>query len=219
MPNGSQNTDADELEIDIAEDESVVDTQNTDEGEGESDAVIDPEEGDEEVVKLTPAEENAKRQEDAWVNKITSSKASVEDAPSWLHSRLNAKLDATAKVPNTEEVVRRTLEKEREQAEFQILKAEIPQLTPAQAKELKQRYKTLRPAGKVAALKAALDAMGLSKAVRDAEARGIAKGKVSFPRSGQPSVSRSEKSVGGVPIKVVRSDADWNKMVRDQQRD
>ncbi len=218
MPS-DQDTEADELQLEVTpQDESVDDTQTTPGGEGESDAVLDLETVERKVDKLTPAEEQAKLQEDAWMLKVTSGKASVEDAPKWLQARLNAKLEATGKAPETEEVVRKVLEKEREDAEFKELQAQIPTLTAKQAAELTERYKTLRPAGKVAALRATLDAMGLSQKLKDAEARGLAKGKMSLPRSGQPSVKKSEQLVGGVPADVIADDKKWNEMIRQGQQ-
>ena len=221
MPS-DQDTKADELDLIVddatAKDESVDDTQDTLlEGEGESDTVLDLEKESEQTVdKLSPAEEQAQRQEDAWMLKVTSGKAKVEDAPSWLQGRLNNKLDVVAKTPDTEAVIRKVLDKERSDATFKELQSTIPKLTTAQANELKERYKALRPAGKVAALQASLDAMGLSQDLSESEERRIAKGNMSLPRSGQPSVRNSvqPKSIGGVPADTITDDAKWNEMIR-----
>lgn len=216
MPSDELTT-GDELQLDvIPETEVLEDTQSTT-GEGESEengVTLNLESEDAQVDKRTPAEINAQKQEDAWLTKVTTGKANVEDAPQWLHARLNARLEATNNVPETEEVVKKVLEQEREAQEFKNLQAQIPQLTEAQAKELQERFNTLKPAGKVVALKAAMDAMGLSQAVKEAEARGIAKGRISLPVSGQPPVRRTEQIIGGVPADVITDDKKWREMIR-----
>jgi len=214
MPN-DQATNDDELQLEVtSEDESVEDTQDSDNAEGESEDTQVQFEEEPQTDKLSPAEENAKRQEEAWLGKIISGKAEVSDAPKWLQGRLDSRLEATNKIPETEDVIRKVLEKEREDDKFKELQTKIPKLSPAQAKELNERYKTLRPAGKVVALQNALDAMGLSEKVREAEMRGITKGKMSLPVSGQLPVRKSEQAVGGVPLDVVHDDKKWNEMVR-----
>lgn len=215
MPS-DQDTTGDELQLEVtSEAETVEDTQDTN-GEGESeDTQVQLETGESEVDKLTPAEENAKRQEEAWLSKVISGKAQVEDAPKWLHGRLEARLEATNKVPETEEVVKQVLEREKEAQEFKSLQGQIPKLTAAQAKELQDRFNALKPAGKVVALKAALDAMGLSQKIKEAEQRGVAKGRMSLPQSGQPPVRKPEKVVGGVPLDIVHDDRKWNEMIRN----
>lgn len=210
----AQDTDADELQLEVtAEAESAVDSQNSQEAEGEHDAVINLEKDDQKVDKLSPAQEQAQRQEEAWLLKVTSGKANVEDAPKWLQARLNSKLEATDETPDIEAVVQRSLAKEREDAEFKDLQSQIPALTQSQADELQERYKALRPAGRVAALRATLDAMGLSSKLKEAEARGIAKGKMSLPRSGQPAVKKSDNLIGGVPEDVINDDKKWAEYV------
>ena len=215
MPS-DQDTDSNELDLQVMEeDESVDDTQTTLEGEGESDAVLNLETEEQKVDKLSPADEQAKKQEEAWLLKVASGKASISDAPAWLQKRLNTRLEASESQPDTEAVVRKVLEKEREDAEFKALQAEIPALSQAQATELNERFKTLRPAGKVVALRAALDAMGISQKVKEAEQRGIAKGKMSFPRSGQPAVKNMGKTISGVPLSTVQDNKAWNKLFKD----
>jgi hypothetical protein len=214
MPN-EQDMNADELQLEVIQaDESVEDTQNTT-GEGESEeasveVVLDNEQGN----KQTPAELNAEKQLDAWSKKVfegqindrTGEPYEVEDAPKWLQPRLLARVDSAAKVPETEEVVKQVLEKEREGQEFKTLQSQIPKLTPSQAQELQDRYNALKPAGRVIALKAALDAMGLSEKVREAERKGIAKGKMSLPKSGYSAVKAPEQ----VHVKAAQSDKGWN---------
>jgi hypothetical protein len=212
-----ENTAGDELQLEvIAQDESIGDSQTTEQSEGETEETqLNLETDEAEVGKLSPAEENAKRQEEAWLNKIIAGKAQVEDAPKWLHARLEGRLNATVKLPETEEVVKKLLEKEREAQEFKALQAQIPKLTPVQAKELTDRFNTLKAAGKVVALQAALDAMGLSQKVKEAEMRGMAKGRMSFPQSGQPSVRKPEQAtIGGVPMDVLSDEKKWNEMIR-----
>lgn len=215
-----QDTESDELQLEVIDDtESGDDTQDTEkDGEGESETELNLE-TDEKVVKQTPAEENAKRQEESWLNKIVSGKAEVDDAPNWLQARLNKRLEAANNVPDTEEVVKRVLIKEREDAEFQTLQSQIPKLNSVQAQELQERFAKLKPLGKVEALKTALDLMGLSSKTKEAEMRGIAKGRMSLPTSGQPSVKKSSQSVGGVPLDVIRNDKAWNEMIREGQQD
>jgi len=212
----TQDTKADELEIDIAEDESGNDSRTIENNEGEQeDSELNLEVQEEAPVdKLSPAEAHAKQQEEAWLSKVISGKSDVTDAPSWLHARLNTRLESTNNAPNTEDVVKKILEQEREENEFKNLQSEIPKLTPLQAKELQERFSSLKSAGKVVALRASLDAMGLSQKLKDAEAKGIAKGRMSIPRSGQPSVRKSDQSVGGVPLNVINDDKAWNKMIR-----
>lgn len=209
MPNTT--TDGDELEIDIAEAESAVDTQTTDEdSEGESELTL---ESEEKVEKLSPAEENAKRQEEAWLEKVVSGKAEITDAPKWLQGRIESRLNVTTKLPETEEVVKKVIAQERETLEFKALQSRIPKLTATQAKELQERFAELRPLGKTKALQLALDLMGLSQKINDAERRGIAKARMSLPVSGQPSV-RKLAQVGGVDLDVIHDDKKWNEMIR-----
>ena len=216
MPNG-QDTTEDELQLEvISETESAEDTQATENGEGESETEVELnlETDESKVDKLSPAEENAKRQEEAWLGKVTSGKANVEDAPGWLQKRLNARLEATDKVPETEEVVKKVLTQEREAAEFKAEQASIPKLTALQAQELKSKFAELKPLGNVKALRLAKELLGLSSKVKEAEERGIAKGRMSLPRSGQPSVKKSGQ-VGGVPLDVIHDEKKWNDLVRN----
>ena len=208
----------DELDIPVIPDaESGVDAQLTGEGEGEStDSSVDLEEKDAKVdSKPSPAEENARRQEEAWLSKVVEGKSKVEDAPAWLQKRLNARLDNVKEAPKTEDVVKQILEKERKSLEFKDLQKQIPPLTKEQAAELKERYSQLKGADNVAALRTVLDAMGLSKKLKEAEARGVAKGKIALPRSGQPAVRKSEQAVGNVPLDVIHDEKKWRQMIRD----
>lgn len=213
MPS-TQATESNELQLEVMEeDESGDDTQDTEEGEGESETELNLK-TDEKVEKLSPAEENAKRQEESWLSKIIDGKAELEDAPKWLHNRLNSRLEQQTKTPDTEEVVRKVLEKERETSEFTALQKEIPRLTSAQAKELQERFDKYKPLGKVEALRTALELMGLSDKTKEAEMRGIAKARISLPKSGQPSVKKGGQSVGGVPLDVINDDKKWNAMIK-----
>jgi len=216
MPN-DQDTQGDELQLEvIPETETVEGSQDTQESEGETeDNGLNLETDEPQVDKLSPAEENAKRQEEAWLNKVILGKAQVEEAPKWLQNRLNSRLEATNKVPATEELIEKALAKKEAEREFKARQKQIPKLTPQQAKELNERFNALRPAGKVVALNAALDAMGLSQKIREAEERGVAKGRMSLPKSGQPSVRKSEQVVGGVPLDVIGDDKRWNEMIRN----
>jgi len=210
-----QATDGNELQLEvIPEAESDGNTQDSGDAEGELTEEIRLETGEKEV-KLSPQEENAKRQEDVWLNKVISGKAQVEEAPSWLQKRLTARLEATGQVPETAEVVKKILTQEREAQEFQDLQKQIPPLTAGQAKELQEKFAKYKPLGNTEALRTALDLMGLSSKVKEAEARGIAKGRLTFPKSGQPSVKRSgQATAGGVPLDVIQDDKKWSEMIR-----
>jgi hypothetical protein len=215
MPNG-QDTEADELLLEVedtTEAESDEDTQTTEDGEGESEISL---ETDDSGTKLTPAEENAKRQEESWLEKVVSGRAEVADAPKWLQGRLNSRLDATNKAPDTEEVVKKVMAQEREAQEFAELQKQIPRLTAGQAKELQQRFADLKQLGKVKALKTSLELMGLTQKFKEAEARGVAKGRMSLPQSGQPAVKKSGQ-VGGVALDTIHDDKKWNAMIRAGQ--
>ena len=215
MPS-DQDTNSDELQLDVTDEaESVEDTQTTDEGEGESEGELNLETEEQAVEKLSPAQENAKRQENAWFNKVVSGKAKVEDAPKWLQEKLNTRLEASTEEPGTEEVVKKVMAEERETQQFKDLQSQIPKLTSSQAKELQERFAELKALGKVKALRTALDLMGLSQKVKEAEARGVAKGRTSLPRSGQPAVRKSDQVVGGVPLDVIHDDKKWNDMIRN----
>jgi hypothetical protein len=217
----SDNTEGDELQLNVEateDSETADDAQATEDGEGGSEEKLNLQTADEEVDKPSPAEEQAKRQEEAWLNKVISEKAKVEDAPKWLQARLNARLEATGKTPETEEVVKKVLAQERENQDFQTLQNQIPTLTASQAKELQERFAELKPLGKVKALKTALDLMGLSSKVKEAEQRGAAKARTSLPKSGRPSVRVSDQAVGGVPLDVIHDDKKWNEMIRKGQQ-
>jgi len=217
MPNG-QDTEGDELQLEvIPEAESDGDHQTTDKGEGDAaDSSVKLEESDAKAdKKLTPAEESARKQEETWLAKVIAGKSKVEEAPNWLQDKLNARLETISDAPKTEEIVKQALAKERKAQEFSDLQKQIPALTKAQAKELTDRYNQLKGADNVAALKTVLDAMGLSQKLKEAEARGIAKGKMSLPKSGQPAVRKSDVSVGNVPLDVIQDDKKWNQMIRE----
>lgn len=217
MFNG-QNTEDYELDLQvISEDESDGNTQTTNDGEEESaDSSVNLTE-DVTAEKLSPAEISAKQQEDSWLVKVISGKSEVKDAPQWLQSKINSRLEAMNAPQNTEEIVKQALAKERKAQEFSDEQKKIPLLTKTQAKELEERYSQLKGADNVVALRTVLDAMGLSQKIREAEARGIAKGKISMPRSGQPAIRQSDESIGGVPLDVIHDDKKWNQMIRQGQ--
>jgi len=212
-----ESTQDSELHLEVTPDsESLESSQTTLDGEGEiEDARLNLDsENEQKADKQTLADENAKRQVDHWQQEVNAGRKDLKDAPAWVQKRIAALKEGSEAQNDTEQVVRRVLEKEREDAEFKDLQGQIPALTAAQAKELQERYKVLRPAGKVAALKACLDAMGLSQKLKEAEQRGIAKGKMSLPKSGQPSVKRSESTVAGVPVSTIQNNAAWENFVK-----
>lgn len=206
-----------ELDLQVTPDSESLETSQTSQGaEGENeDSKLNLETDEPKADKLSSAEENAQRQVDHWLLEVTSGRKKLEDAPGWVQKRMTPHLDGTT--TDTAEIVRKELERQQEDAEFKSLQASIPQLTAAQAQELQERYKTLRPAGKVAALKASLEAMGLNSKLKEAEQRGIAKGKVSLPRSGQPAVKKSEPTVDGVPVSVIQNNKAWRDLLASQQ--
>lgn len=222
MPS-DEGQDGDELDLQVTPDAPADDTQATrDEGEGESEAMVELEETPEQpkVEQLTPAQEQAKKQEEAWFQNVIEGKKKVEEAPTWLQSRLNKRLESISEAPETDSAVSkevaRQLAQKNENDDFNAAKAEIPPMNSAQAKEFKERYAQLKPAGRALAVRTALEAMGItSKRVEDAERRGIAKGKMSFPKSGQPAVRKQESQlVGGIPSDVVNDEKKWAELVR-----
>ena len=218
MPN-QQDTETDKLQLEvIAEDESEIDAQNTD-GEGESsDTSVNLNDNATAEKKLSPAEESAKKQEDSWLAKVIAGKSKVEEAPQWLQSKLNARLEVISAPQQTEEIVKQAMANERKAQEFQARQKQIPPLTKAQAKEFTDRFNQLKGADSLAALNTVIDAMGLSSKLKEAEARGIAKGKVSLPRSGQSAVRKSESEIiGGVSKDIIHDEKKWNKMIREGQ--
>lgn len=76
----------------------VSDYENTEifepiEGQEESEGQAEDSEWEEvSSQSKTSAEENAKNQEAAWLTKINSWKATLEEAPKWLHDRISNKL-------------------------------------------------------------------------------------------------------------------------------
>lgn len=200
-----------ELDLKVTtEDESVDDTQDTgDNGEGESGTVLEDEQ---QVEKLSPAEENRKKQLEVWSANVASGAKKLEDAPSWVQKELTK--PSAVSGDELELKIAKVLAKQQEDLEFKELQSKIPALSPVQAQELRERYRALNGAGKVAALRAAMDAMGLSEKVKEAEERGIAKGRMSLPKSGQPVVRKSEQSVAGVPLNVITNNAEWNKFMK-----
>jgi len=226
MPS-EQDMNGDELDLQVTPDnEPADDTQDTPangEGEGGPEAVVELEEetppAQPKVEKLTPAQEQARKQEEAWFQNVLDGKKKVEEAPTWLQPRLNKRLEDISEAPDTgsavsQEVSRQLAEKQ-EADDFAAAKAEIPPMNAAQAKEFRERYSALKPAGRALAVRTALEAMGISKSIEAAEKRGIAKGKMSFPRSGQPPVRKPEtKLIGGVPEDVINDEKKWNEYVR-----
>lgn len=206
-----ENTKDSELDLQVTTDGESLESSQTTDGEGENGDSSLILEDEPKVEKLSPAEENAQRQVDHWLLEVTAGRKKFEDAPTWVQKRMSPKLEATQDI---ESVVQNALAKEREDQEFKELQSSIPALTEAQAKELQERYRLLKPAGKVVALRNALDAMGLSSKLKEAEQRGIAKGKVSLPRSGQPSVKKSEPVIEGtnIPLNVVQDNKAFRKL-------
>lgn len=220
MPNQDQVSD--ELgDIQVIEDtESAVDDNVTEEKENseQSSQELHLEEDATTDSKLSPAEISAKQQEDSWLAKVIAGKSTVEQAPKWLQSKINSRLEVIGNAPKTEEIVKQALEKERKVQEFKDLQKQIPPLTPTQAKELKQRYSQLKGADNVAALKTVLEAMGLTPKPKEIEAREIAKGKITLPRSGQPAVRKSETKVGNVPLDVIQDEKKWKQFIREGEQ-
>lgn len=204
------------LELQVTPSGESLESSQTTDGEGENgDSSLNLEIEEPKVEKLSTAEENAERQVEHWLLEVSSGKKKLEEAPTWVQKRMASRLEG--KTPDIEQAVQNALAKEREDQTFKELQAQIPALTEDQAKELQERFKSLRPAGKVVALQNALDAMGLSSKLKDAEMRGIAKGKVSLPRSGQPSVKKSEQSIDGIPLSTISDNAAWNKMMKERR--
>jgi hypothetical protein len=207
-----------ELDLKVTADSESLDSSQTSQGtEGENeDSQLNLEEGQSKVDKLSTAETQGNKQADHWLAEVRSGRKQLEDAPDWVQKKILPDLEGSTSDPK--ELVRQVLEEERQDAQFKDLQATIPELTSTQANELKERYKLLRPAGKYAALKASLDAMGINSQLQEAEQRGIAKGKVSFPSSGQPSVKNSESTIAGVPVSVIKSNAAFDKFIKSAGR-
>ena len=203
-----------ELQLEVTPDsESLETSQGSSNAEGEiEDSQLNLETDEPKADKANLVEENAKKQVEHWLVEVTAGRKSIEDAPGWVQKRMTAKLEAEPQKISVQDEVQKSLEAERETAEFKSIQDSIPQLTATQAKELQERFKQLRPAGKVIALRTALEAMGLSSKSKEAEQRRIAKGNMSLPRSGQSSVRKSEQTVDGVPLSTITSDAEWNRM-------
>jgi len=214
MPS-EMNTEVDELQLEVIDNgESQAGSQDT-EGEGETEKVqVNLEKDDTQSNKLTPAQENAKRQEETYLNRISGEEINpktekpyeIEDAPKWLQPKLKEQLFAKNEVPETEAVVKKVLEQEREDVQFKEIQSQIPKLTPTQAQELQDKYKDLKVLGKVKALQLALDLMGLSREVKEAEMRGVAKGKMSLPKSGN---SATRGSGEAEHVIAAQSDKSW----------
>lgn len=196
--------------------ESLETSQDSGNTEGEIEgSKLNLETSESKVDKLSPAEENAIRQVEHWMLEVTSGRKTVEDAPTWVQKRLTAKLEATQTV-SEDEIVQKVSKQVQENAEFDAEKASLPAMTPEQAEEFKKQYAILRPAGRLAALRAVKAMMGFGSKVKEAEQRGIAKGKTSLPRSGQPSVKKPENAIDGVPTSVITNDKEWKKMLKSK---
>lgn len=216
----------DELDIQVTDpDESVDDTQDTKGGEGESDAevqvTLDDEVKESKVEKLTPAQENAKRQEEAWLQHVTSGNKEVEDAPKWLQPRLTKRLDNLFQGNESNiqsmvsEEVNRQKAADQEAEDFKSAQSEIPPMTSAQATEFKRRYNELKPVGRGLAIRRALESMGLRDINAESKQMREARGDMSLPKSGQSSVSKADpKTIGGVPVDVINDEKKWAELVR-----
>lgn len=202
-----------ELDLQVTDDsESVETSQDSQDAEGEIEgSKLNLETSESKVDKLSTAEENAVKQVEHWMLEVTSGRKALEDAPAWVQKRMLPKLEG-AQVKE-EDIVLKVSKQIQEDADFNAEKATLPTMTPGQAEEFKRRYAELRPAGRLAAIRAVKDAMGLSSKVKEAEQRGIAKGRMSLPRSGQPSVKKSEQTIAGVPVSTITNDAEWRKML------
>jgi hypothetical protein len=215
------NTTGDELDLVISESESNADSQDTQESEGESgDAQVQLETEEPQKEKLSPAQLNAKRQEETWLNRVSTAHINeetgkpyeIEDAPKWLQNKLLARLDG----PAPEEVAKKVFEQERQKQEFKELQKQIPALTATQAKQLQDKFAELKPLGNVVALRNALEILGLGQKMKEAEQRGINKARQSLPKSGLSKVKDSEQVVGNVPLSTVTDPKKWDEMIRNQ---
>ena len=170
-------------------------------------------EADRKAEELTPQQKSALAQEKAWFRKIVDGKAELEDAPKWLHSRLENLLNIDTKLPDIETLVEKKLQEKAETQQFENLKKTIPALTRNQAEELQARFKEFRPLGKVKALQTALEFMGLTEKYKEAETRGVHRARMTLPPSAQPHKVNKETL-----LDIARDQNKWKEFVRTQGR-
>lgn len=179
------NTDSDELELKVQATEEAESGGDQDATKTEQTEVMALDE-QEQVAKPTPAEISAQNQLEAWHAKILAGKADITAAPTWMQPKLMEKLQVKEKEPEIEKLIEEKLQKEREEIQFKNMVEALPELPREKAEELKSHFKELRPLGKVKALELAKKLAGLDEELREAEERGIARGRMSLPASGQP---------------------------------
>lgn len=206
-------TEADDPNVDPAPlKEGEPGLENKEEPKVEVEKIIEEEEI-KQTEKLTPAEISAKQQEDAWYGKIISGKSDIDKAPKWLQTRLGKRLKISEKTDDIEKLVEQKFVEQTENQKFDELKRQIPKLTLEQAETLKTKYRELRPLGKYKALSTSLELMGIDKKFQEAEARGVAKARMSLPPSGQ-TASKSKESL----IDIARDEKKWQEFVKSQGR-
>lgn len=141
------------------------------------------------------AEIEAQKQEDAWYANILSGKKSLDDLKTmpWLFTRVQSRLNAVQKTPDIERIVEQKLKEKEEDMKFNNLQSQLPKMSNEQASKLKELYSKYRPLGKFTALETAVNLLGLSTKIQEAEKRGIAKARMSLP-SNSGTVKKAESS-------------------------
>lgn len=207
----------DELELDIVSESEPVDAQTTDNGEGEK-TELQLEESNAQVPSkpLTPAEQSALVQEEAWIKNIIEGKKDVDEAPKWLQSRLQKRLDSISKVPAIEEVAREVAQKEiqrqQEESAFYDLQKSIPPLSSTDAAQLKAKYAELRPLGKVKALEVAMQVLGISMDKQEEAGIQKARGRMSLPPSSSVPRNNNKDDL----VSVAKDQKRWKDFVKSQ---
>lgn len=151
----------DDLDLDI--DQNDADTDSANDTEEEEESSEDEQEQDDleledsqDKIKSSKAEENKRKQVEAWASKIESGKATMDDLPvnlKWLlpdlKDRLGQGLEKQVDTPDVKEVVKQAIAEERANARFEAIQNELKQsdLTASQRDTLKTKYSALRERG------------------------------------------------------------------------
>jgi hypothetical protein len=208
MPNGQDNLD-DELEL-VTEEAETDDDQDATDSEQTEELNLDSEDDstteDTSASEPTPAEKSAKQQEDSWYAKVVAGKADVTDAPSWLQSKLNNRLNSTPKEEDLDRKIEEKLRQKEEQLQFKALLSTIPVLSKSKAADLKAKFQEFKPLGSLKALETALALTGIKTDDSKREARG----RMSLPPSGRP-VEKNNSDV----LSIAKDEKKWQQFARN----
>lgn len=211
-----QDTNDNELDLDIIEDEPESDTQITSRkaAEGEEKIELSLSQDKTQVAKtLSPAEAKAKEQELSFFNRILEGEIEMKDVPKWLQPRVQLRLDTVTKADDirqiAREMAREEIERRNEDAEFNKLRSQIPQMTKAEANSFQEKFNKFKPLGKVEALRETMEIFGYGQESKENAEVMKSRSRMSLPKVGQ-SIAKENSDL----VELAKDEKKWNAHMR-----